>query len=157
MTLPEPTAVATPLLSMVATVVSALTQVSWFVMSCGLPKLYVPIATNGLVAGGDKLNVRVGLVGVRETDVKLAPPPVPISPFFPPHPLRAIVTQVIVKRIDGDRIERLSIQGSCKRGKTPALKLTSLCYALRYFPDPKPVPGGVSFVASRIFGSLVLI
>src|ERR1700730_7576860 len=128
MTLPEPTAVATPLLSMVATVVSALSHVSWFVMSCGFPKLYRPIATNFLVAGGDKLNVSVGLFGVRVTAVKLAPPPVPISPFFPPQPPRAIIAQVIVNRIEVDRIERLTIQGSCKRGETPALKLTFLCF-----------------------------
>src|ERR1700687_2091822 len=126
MTFPEPTAVATPLVSMVARVVSALTQVSWFVMSCGLPKLYVPIATNCLVAGGDKLNVSVGLIGVRETDVKLAPPPVPSKPFLPPQPPRAMIAQVIINRIDVnrievDRIERLTIQGSCKRDKTPAL------------------------------------
>src|ERR1700675_1255398 len=102
MTLPEPTAVATPLLSMVATVVSALTQVSWVVMSCGLPKRYVPIATNCLVAGGDKLNVSVGFVGVRETAVKLAPPLFPSNPFFPPQPQRAVIAQVIVKRIEID-------------------------------------------------------
>ena len=119
------------------------------------------MATNGFVAGGDKLKVSVGFVGVRETLVKLAPPPFPISPFFPPQPQRAIIAQVIVnrievKRIEVDRVERLTIQGSCKRD-TPALKLTSLCYALRYFPDPKPAPSGVSFVASRTFGSAALI
>src|SRR4030081_3275269 len=100
MTLPEPTAVATPLLSMLATVVSALTQVSWLVMSFGLPKLYVPITTNCFIAGGDILNVSVGLVGGRERDVSLAPPRVPRKPFFPPQPQRAIMAEVIVKRIE---------------------------------------------------------
>jgi len=113
---------------MVATVVSALTQVSWFVMSCGLPKLYVPIATNCLVAGGDKLNVSVGLVGVRETAVKLAPPPFPSNPFFPPQPLRAIMAQVIVKRIEVDRIERLSIQSTCKRGGNTRVQISVLVF-----------------------------
>src|SRR3981081_1453273 len=112
MTLPEPTAVATPLLSMVATVVSALTPVSWFGMSFGLPRLYVPSTTNCFIAGGDILNVSVGLVGVREMDVRLAPPPVPSKPFFPPQPQRAIMAEVIVKRIEVDSIHHLDINDS---------------------------------------------
>src|SRR6266403_519015 len=93
------------------------------------------MATNGFVAGGDMLKVSVGFVGVRETLVKLAPPPFPISPFFPPQPPRAIMAQVIVKRIEVkrievDRVERLTIQGSCKRDKIPAFKLTSRCFKM---------------------------
>src|SRR5467141_167043 len=120
------------------------------------------MATNGFVAGGDMLKVSVGFVGVRETLVKLAPPPFPISPFFPPQPPRAIMAQVIVKRIEVngiavDRVERLTLQGSCKRDKNTRVQINVPMFSLHYFPDPKPAPGGVSFVASRIFGSVALI
>src|SRR6266436_2558157 len=93
------------------------------------------MATNGFVAGGDMLKVSVGFVGVRETLVKLAPPPFPISPFFPPQPPRAIMAEVIV-----NRIERLSIQGSCERDKIPAFKLTSRCSRFTTFLIPSPRP-----------------
>src|SRR5437879_1557155 len=113
------------------------------------------MATNGFVAGGDKLKVSVGFVGVRETLVKLAPPPFPISPFFPPQPQRAIIAQVIVnrievKRIEVDRVERLTIQGSCKRDKIPALKLTSRCSRFTTFLIPNPRPA-VSLLSLREF------
>jgi len=120
------------------------------------------MATNGFVAGGDKLKVIVGFVGVRETLVKLAPPPFPISPFFPPQPQRAIIAQVIVNRIEVngievDRTERLSIQSTCKRGGNTRVQINVPMFSLHYFPDPKPALGVVSFVASRTFGSVALI
>src|SRR6266404_1273360 len=105
------------------------------------------MATNGFVAGGDMLKVSVGFVGVRETLVKLAPPPFPISPFFPPQPHRAIIAQVIVNRIEVDRIERLSIQSTCKRDGSTRVQINVPMFSLHYFPDPKPALGVVSFVA----------
>src|SRR5450631_507145 len=72
----------------------------------------------------------VGLDGVRETLVRLAPPPVPSSPFLPPQPQRAIIAHIIVEKTKMDRSERLTIQSTCKRVESPAFKLTSLCFNL---------------------------
>src|SRR5208282_4289023 len=120
MTLPESTAVARPWLLMVATAVSALYQVIWPVMSCGLPKLKLAITSNACVEGGDRLRAMLGLVGVSAMPVMLAPPPVPITPLFFPQPQRATSAHVVMNRIKVNKMERLTISALLSRAGTRA-------------------------------------
>src|SRR5208283_11275 len=121
------------------------------------------MTSNACVAGEVMVRAMLGLVGVRARDFKVAPPPVPISPFLPPQPPRATNANVNVSTTKMDTNELLTIPGTCQRGPITRVQNKRSCSKLvcgdgrlvrpLYLPDPEPVPGRVSCDASRTFGS----